>query len=74
MMDRWLSQNKFLCGNERSIADLSAAHELDQMKFMNFDLSKWPKVEAWLAEFIDSNSIQLQVAQSMRKLAVKFNS
>ena len=29
MMDGWLSQSKYLCGPQISIADLSAAHELD---------------------------------------------
>ncbi len=42
LMDRWLTSTKFLCGNEISIADISAAHELDQIKFLDRDISKYP--------------------------------
>ena len=45
MMERWLTLNgKYLCGPEITIADLSAAHELDQTKFIEYDLTPYPKV------------------------------
>ena len=37
-----LSQFKYLCSDEISIADLSAAMELDQGKFIDLDLSDYP--------------------------------
>lgn len=29
LMERWLTKSKYLCGNQMTIADISAAHELD---------------------------------------------
>ena len=68
-MERWLTNNKYLCGPDKSIADLSACHELDQTKFLPFDLSVWPKTEQWLFNMIDEDPISLSVAVKMRKLA-----
>ena len=72
-MERWLSAHEFLCGNQKTIADLSAAHELDQTRFAQYDLSKWPKVKAWLYKMIDEDPIQLRVATVMRKMADSYN-
>ena len=33
IMERWLGAHEFLCGNQKTIADISAAHELDQTRF-----------------------------------------
>ena len=33
LMERWLGEHEFLCGNQKTIADISAAHELDQTKW-----------------------------------------
>jgi glutathione S-transferase len=68
-MEIWLTKNKFLCGPEKTLADISACHELDQTKFLNYDLSKWPKVQAWLKAMIDDDPVMLKVAEPMRKLA-----
>ena len=69
MMEVWLTNNKFLCGSEISIADLCAAHELDQTKFIAFDLSPYPKVKAWLHHVIDESPEGMEVSKVMRKLA-----
>ena len=57
LMERWLSEREFLCGNQKTIADISAAHEIDQTKWAQYDLSKWPKVKAWLHKMIDEDPI-----------------
>lgn len=44
LMERWLNENTYLCGNEISIADLSAACELVQGKFIEIDIKPWPQV------------------------------
>ncbi len=72
LMERWLGETEYLCGNEKTIADISAAHELDNTKFASYDLSKWPKVEAWLHKMIDEDPVQLKIATVMRKLAASF--
>ena len=57
LMERWLGKTKYLCGNEKTIADISAAHELDNTRFAQLDLSKWPKVKQWLFHMIDEDPI-----------------
>ena len=54
-----LNKHKFLCGDEVSIADLSACFELDQTRFISFNLDKWPKTKEWLHMMIDENPINL---------------
>ncbi len=56
-MEKWLSESAYLCGGEKTIADISAVHELDQTRFLNYDLSKWPKVKSWLHRMIDEDPI-----------------
>ena len=53
LMERWLGETEYLCGNLKTIADIAAAHELDNTRFGSYDLSKWPKVQAWLYKMID---------------------
>ena len=69
MMERWLTANKYLCGPEPSIADLSACTELDQTKMLNYDLSKYPKVEAWLHKMIDEEPKIAKMSAPFRKMA-----
>ena len=66
LMERWLGQTKYLCGNEKTIADISAAHEVDNTRFGSYDLSKWPKVKAWLHNMIDEDPVQLKISAPMR--------
>jgi glutathione S-transferase len=45
----WLKDGKlFLTGNEISIADLSSACEITQLKMMKFDLGSRPNLRAWM--------------------------
>ena len=55
-----LSKHQYLCGDEVSIADLSACFELDQTKFISFNLDKWPKAKNWLHRMIDENPTNLK--------------
>lgn len=73
MMERWLTVTSYLCGNEVTIADISAAHELEQLRFIERDLSKYPKVKAWLHKVIDEDPVQLETVTRMREMAVNFN-
>ena len=47
-LDARLERNAFLCGPEQTIADLSAAFELDNGRLSALDLAKYPKVAEWL--------------------------
>ena len=69
MMEKWLTKSQYLCGEQMTIADLSAAHELDQARFIALDLSKWPKVKQWLFKMIDESPENLDTAQNMRRFA-----
>ena len=71
-MESQLKKNKYLCGDQMSIADLAQAHELDMIKFMDFDLSKWPHVKAWLYHVIDENPVNLEVCKTVRKRVEEF--
>jgi glutathione S-transferase len=52
MYEKWLEHNDYICGEKITIADLSAACELVQSQFLDFDLSKWPKTKAWMERVI----------------------
>ena len=68
-----LTANPFICGTEKTLADLSAACELDQGKWVAHDLSKYPKVKEWLERMIDHDQVNVVVACSMLKCAKKTN-
>ena len=68
-MERWLSEHTYLCGNEISIADLSAACELIQGKFIEIDLKLWPLVSVWLEKIISGIPEVSEVTKPMLKLA-----
>ena len=56
--------NKYLCGDHKTIADLSACCELDQLKFVEINesvLALYPKTKAWLHRMIDECPILLQI-------------
>ena len=68
-MEMRLSKHRYLCSDEVSIADLSACFELDQTKFISFNLDKWPKTKDWLHRMIDQNPINLKCSQIARERA-----
>ena len=70
-MEVRLTQHKYLAGDEISIADVSAAHELDQTRFVALDLSKWPKTKAWLYNVIDEQPAMLKLAKIIRGFAAR---
>ena len=72
VMENKLAKTKYLCGNEISIADLSAAHELDMIKFLDVDLSKWPHVKAWHHHMIDENPVNFELVKVNREEAAFF--
>ena len=49
MMEKILEKHKFLCGDEMTIADLSAACELHNVKFIELDYSKFKHVTRWMS-------------------------
>ena len=67
-----LSSHRFIAGDEVSIADLSACFELDQTRYINLDLSKWPKTKAWLHMMIEENEINTALSQRSWKTAEMF--
>ena len=68
-MERWLSEHEFLVDNEITIADISAACELYQGKFIAMDLNQWPKVSAWLKRIVEDIPEVNEMHILMRKLA-----
>ena len=67
LLEGRLSKTKYLCGDEISIADISAACELDSAKFLQLDLSQYPKLAAWSKNIIDSNPVVLETHQLIRR-------
>jgi len=52
--DIFLQDKKFLCGEEMSIADLSACCEIIQLHMVKFDFSPYPKIAKWLERCFES--------------------
>ena len=69
ILEERLTQNTYLCGDEMTIADITAACELDQIAFVGWSLDKWPKTKAWLHKMVDSQPELNEMSQQMRKLA-----
>ncbi|EGG24206.1 hypothetical protein DFA_06353 [Cavenderia fasciculata] len=50
----WLGDKKFIVGDRPTLADYSAFTEISNLRFVPvefFDLSKFPKIDAWLKRF-----------------------
>ena len=43
-MDKWLSKTKYLCGDEMTIADISASCELHQINFLDLSYKEFLNV------------------------------
>ena len=69
LIEARLVATRYLCSDEVSIADLSAACELDQSKFIGLDLDPYPKTKAWLYHMIDDNPTLLEIHGPMRQFA-----
>ena len=53
MIEKWLSERPFICGDHKTLADMQYCHEVDQTKFVKYDISEWPRMEKWLERMID---------------------
>ena len=53
LLEGRLTANTYLCGSEMTLADLTAACELDQTRFIDLSLDAYPKVKQWLYHMID---------------------
>jgi len=54
----WLKDKKYLCGNEISIADVSAASEIISLVMINWDFSEFPKLKEWLDRVMKNEEMQ----------------
>ena len=72
LMENRLAKTRYLCGDEVSIADLSACCELDSSRFLELNLDSHPKVKAWLHHMIDENPIVLEIHQPSRGYAAEW--
>ena len=59
-MELRLTKHRYLCGDEVTIADLSACHELENTRMMNLNLDEWPKTKEWQYRMIDENPVNLK--------------
>ena len=67
-----LKKTRYLCGDEVSIADLSACSELDSSRFIELNLDGYPKTKAWLYHMIDENPIVSEIHEPNRKSAAEW--
>ena len=67
-----LQNQRYLCGDKISIADLSAACEIENHRFMELDLSPWPKLKQWLYRVVDEEAVVLEVHGHMRQFSAAF--
>ena len=54
----WLKKNKFLAGDEISIADISAASEIIALVAFEWDLSEYPKTKEWHDRIMKNEEMQ----------------
>lgn len=48
VLDAWLEDRDFVCGNDITIADYIGAAYVGLSEAVAFDLTPWPNVEAWM--------------------------
>ena len=65
-LERRLAANAFLCGPEISIADLLAAHEVENSKWFGLTLSRYPNTNAWFDRVINDDPVQVELCQGAR--------
>ena len=69
LIENRLTETRYLCGDEKTIADLSAACELDQTRYIDLSLDAYPKTKAWLHNMIDESPEVLEFHKQHRKFA-----
>jgi glutathione S-transferase len=73
MESYWLSKTPYLNGDKPTIADISCACELFQMKAIDLDLVKegYPKVNAWferMMEIPEMKEVHTGVLEQLRQV------
>lgn len=68
----FLKENKFLGGDEISIADLSAACEISQVLLINVDLSGYKNLSEWFKKVMSIKEVH-DSHQIFYKVLKKFN-
>ena len=53
-LEAWLTASPYLTGDEMSIADLSALCEVTQHRLVEFDMSPYPHVQAWVNRLMEN--------------------
>jgi len=67
----WLSNRRYLGGDQISIADLSAICELSQLKSLKYDLSPYSNIVAWtknienMPEYISTHAVLSKVVAKL---------
>jgi len=65
-------KDKYIVGDEMSIADLSAYYEITFLSLVNYNFEKWDKLHKWIksmeetAEVNDANQVFLKMAESIK--------
>ena len=72
LLEQRLATKPYLTGNQPTIADISAACELDSSRYVDLDLSNFPKTKAWLYHMIDENPTMMELSIPVRKVAKIF--
>jgi glutathione S-transferase len=61
-MERWLTAQPYLAGEEMTLADVAAFPEVDQGRLIDLDLSSYPHVQAWIARLQEVPAFQESTA------------
>ena len=72
LLEHRLATKPYLTGNQPTIADISAACELDSGMFFDLNLSNFPKTKAWLYRMVDADPMMMELSEPIRKLAKTF--
>ena len=74
----FLTDSKYICGNEITIADLSCFWELTQLGFIEEDLTKYPNLNKWYNMILEMKEIQkvsefvhLAIKKTIQKMKAK---
>jgi len=56
--DFFLKDNKFIFGDEMTIADLAACCEVTQLRMINFDFSSYPVLQKWMERCFENQAMK----------------
>ena len=71
-LEKILETQEYLAGDEISIADISAAMELEQSQIMGGVPAAYPKLEAWRVKVLDGNPECAKILEPWRALAAGY--